>query len=47
MTTEGEFFTKADGLRFLRLVDIEANPKIGNMIIKANGIFPDPELGRY
>ncbi|KAL7741970.1 hypothetical protein ACLKA6_012176 [Drosophila palustris] len=44
VTTEGEFFTKDDGLRFVRLVDIDANPKIGNMIIKANGIFPDPEL---
>ncbi|XP_034489414.1 protein takeout [Drosophila innubila] len=44
LTTEGEYYTKADGLRFVRLVDIDTNPKIGNMIIKANGIFPDPEL---
>lgn len=45
--TEGEFFTKEDGLRYLRLLDIDAHPKIGDMIIKANGIFPDPELGKY
>lgn len=45
--TEGEFFTKEDGLRYLRLLDIDAHPKIGDMIIKANGIFPDPELGRF
>lgn len=44
VTTEGEFYTNDDGLRFVRLVDIDANPKIGNMVIKANGIFPDPEL---
>ncbi|KAH8274029.1 hypothetical protein KR044_008588, partial [Drosophila immigrans] len=44
VNTEGEIYTKDDGQRFLRLVDIEANPKIGDMIIKANGIFPDPEL---
>lgn len=45
--TEGEFFTKEDGKRYLRLLDIDAQPKIGDMIIKANGIFPDPELGTY
>ncbi|XP_062142554.1 protein takeout [Drosophila sulfurigaster albostrigata] len=44
VNTEGEIYTKDDGKRFLRLIDIEANPKIGDMIIKANGIFPDPEL---
>ncbi|KAH8403280.1 hypothetical protein KR222_009685, partial [Zaprionus bogoriensis] len=45
ITTDGEFFTKeGDGRRFLRLTDIDARPKIGDLIIKANGIFPDPEL---
>ncbi|KAH8376937.1 hypothetical protein KR093_002302, partial [Drosophila rubida] len=44
VVTDGEIYTKEDGQRFMRLTDIEANPKIGEMIIKANGIFPDPEL---
>ncbi|XP_017858748.1 PREDICTED: protein takeout-like [Drosophila arizonae] len=40
---DGEFYTK-DGLRFLRLKDIEANPTVRDLVIKANGIFGDPEL---
>ncbi|XP_030377198.1 uncharacterized protein LOC115626085 [Scaptodrosophila lebanonensis] len=41
--TEGEIYKK-DGLRFLRLTDIDTNPKIRDLTIKANGIFADPEL---
>ncbi|XP_001356131.2 uncharacterized protein Jhbp13 [Drosophila pseudoobscura] len=41
--TEGELYEK-DGHRFLRLTGIETKPKIGDLTIKANGIFPDPEL---
>lgn len=44
VVTDGEFYNK-DGRRFLRIKDIDVNPKIRDMIIKANGIFPDPELG--
>ncbi|EDW57770.1 uncharacterized protein Jhbp13 [Drosophila virilis] len=43
VVTDGEFYNK-DGRRFLRIKDIDVNPKIRDMIIKANGIFPDPEL---
>ncbi|ALC38394.1 CG5945, partial [Drosophila busckii] len=43
VSTDGEIYKK-DGHRFLRLTDIDASPKIGDMVIKANGIFPDPEL---
>ncbi|XP_068150965.1 circadian clock-controlled protein daywake [Drosophila tropicalis] len=41
--TEGEIYRK-DGKRFVRLDDIDSTPKIGDLTIKANGIFPDPEL---
>lgn len=46
MIMDGEIYTK-DGLRFLRLKDIEANPTVRDLVIKANGIFPDPELGMF
>ncbi|SPP85743.1 uncharacterized protein LOC117587993 [Drosophila guanche] len=41
--TEGELYKK-DGHRFLRLSNIDTSPKIGDLKIKANGIFADPEL---
>ncbi|XP_022220105.2 uncharacterized protein LOC111072497 [Drosophila obscura] len=41
--TEGEIYRK-DGHRFLRLSRIDTKPKIGDLKIKANGIFADPEL---
>ncbi|TDG45653.1 hypothetical protein AWZ03_007928 [Drosophila navojoa] len=39
----GDIYTK-DDMRYLRLNDIEIEPKIRDLIVKANGIFPDPEL---
>ncbi|KAH8308127.1 uncharacterized protein Jhbp13 [Drosophila kikkawai] len=41
--TDGEIYTK-DGHRYFRLKNIDTKPKIGDLVIKANGIFADPEL---
>lgn len=41
--TDGEVYEK-DGHRFFRMKNIDSNPKIGDLHIKANGIFQDPEL---
>ncbi|KAH8412435.1 hypothetical protein KR009_002017 [Drosophila setifemur] len=41
--TDGEIHEK-DGHRYLRLKNIDTKPKIGDLHIKANGIFQDPEL---
>ncbi|KAH8381123.1 hypothetical protein KR200_002530 [Drosophila serrata] len=41
--TDGEIYTK-EGHRYFRLKNIDTKPKIGDLVIKANGIFADPEL---
>ncbi|EDV94049.1 GH25092 [Drosophila grimshawi] len=43
VVTDGDILSK-DGHRYFRFTDIEADPKIRDLTIKANGIFPDPEL---
>lgn len=44
--TDGEIYRK-DGHRYFRLKNIDTKPKIGDLVIKANGIFADPELGEF
>jgi len=44
--TDGEVYEK-DGHRFFRLKNIDSKPKIKDLVIKANGIFADPELGEF
>ncbi|XP_016998454.2 protein takeout [Drosophila takahashii] len=41
--TDGEIYEK-EGHRYFRLKNLDSKPKIRDLVIKANGIFADPEL---